>query len=79
MVEDSNSAKCLQDWLSALAKDPIIGQSEDLKDFLCPTKNKVNNKGLAKKMTGMLNSLKDAFPTFDDEQLQQGFFFFSLY
>ena len=25
-------------------------------------------RGLAKKMTGMINSIKDAFPTFEDEQ-----------
>ena len=52
------------------------GKVDVLREFLLSSQNtealihpkSKTKRGLAKKMTGMINSIKDAFPTFEDEQ-----------
>jgi hypothetical protein len=48
--------------------------NEDLNTDILKAKTK---RGLAKKMTGMINTIKDAFPTFEDEQEGKKEYFFS--
>ena len=58
-------AQVLEKW----AQDPMMASTVEMKAFLEPSEEK-KRKGLAKKMTGMLNSIKDVFPTFEDEPHQ---------
>ena len=66
-------AESLQKSLNHLSE---TRQIDELRDFLCYTPHQQiikqpkskTNKGLANKMTGMLNTIKDVFPTFEDEQ-----------
>ena len=61
----------LEEWLHEVLKDPIQRENEIVKEFLCPKEDfehgQKQKKGLAKKMTGMFNTIKDAFPTFEDD------------
>ena len=47
--------------------------NEDLNTDILKAKTK---RGLAKKMTGMINTIKDAFPTFEDEQNGKIWYYF---
>ena len=67
-----------------MADDASIGQSEELQDFLTPShsldrepeEESLSRKStLARKMTGVFHSIKDALPTFDDEHLGSPTFF----
>ena len=60
-------AELLEKWM----QDPLVASNLETKAFLEPSEEK-KKKGLAKKMTGMLNSIKDVFPTFEDEPQHQG-------
>ena len=55
-------AQVLEKWV----QDHLTTSAVEMKAFLEPSEEK-KKKGLAKKMTGMLNSIKDVFPTFEDE------------
>ena len=50
--------------------------NEDLNTDILKAKTK---RGLAKKMTGMINTIKDAFPTFEDEQDGKKWYFVSKF
>ena len=67
-------AEVLEEWI----QDPLFASYPEMKAFLeiarpqlptegSPEEKIAKKKGLAKKMTGMLNSIKDVFPTFEDE------------
>ena len=73
-LQGQELAEVLEEWI----QDPLFASYSEMKTFLDAPRPQLNSevdqkekvakkKGLAKKMTGMFNSIKDAFPTFEDE------------
>ena len=60
----------VQDWFQCLFEDPNLKESEEVKDFMCSKMENIQQKekkGLAKKVSGMFHTIKDVFPTFDED------------
>jgi hypothetical protein len=76
-LEEKRTA--LVNWIIALCEDPIIGHSEELKEFLAYDTEVLStftkrppsriDQVLAKKVSGVFHSIKDALPTFEDDNL----------